>query len=120
MRLLDSFAWIEYFMGSRRGAKVRDYVEGNDPLYTPSICLTEIKSRYLRDKKDPTSRINVITERSFIIPLDKEIALLAADVKLRHKLHTIDSIIYATSQHRNLILITGDQHFEDLPHVEII
>jgi len=41
-------------------------------------------------------------------------------VKLRHKLHTIDSIIYATSQHRNLILITGDQHFEDLPHVEII
>ncbi|MGQ9640596.1 MAG: hypothetical protein ACUVUF_00540 [Candidatus Bathycorpusculaceae bacterium] len=25
---LDFFAWIEYFMGSERGAKVRDYVEG--------------------------------------------------------------------------------------------
>ncbi len=120
MKLLDSFAWIEYFMGSKRGTKVRDYVEGNEPLYTPSICLTEIRLRYLRDKKDPKARINVITDRSFITPLDKEIALLAADVKLRHRLHTIDSIIYATSQHRNLVLVTGDQHFKDLPHVEII
>lgn len=44
MRLLDSFAWIEYFRGSDRGVKVREYVEGNLPIYTPSICLTEIKS----------------------------------------------------------------------------
>jgi predicted nucleic acid-binding protein len=120
MRLLDSFAWIEYFMGSERGAKVKDYVEGDGPLYTPSICLTEIKSRYLREKKDPTSRIDLITERSFIIPLNKEVALSAADIKQRHNLHTIDSMIYATSQHRGLVLVTGDQHFRDLPNVEII
>jgi hypothetical protein len=31
MRLLDSFAWIEYFIGSKRGSKVRDYVEGENP-----------------------------------------------------------------------------------------
>ena len=120
MKLLDSFAWIEYFMGSKRGAEVRDYVEGNEPLYTPSICLTEIKSRYLRDKKDPTTRISLITERSFIITLDKEIALLAADIKQKHKLHKIDAIIYATSHHKNLTLVTGDQHFKNLPNVEMI
>lgn len=120
MRLLDSFAWIEYFMGSRRGAKVRDYVEGDEPLYTPSICLTEIRSRYLRDKKDPTTRIGLITERSFIISLDEEIALLAADVKQKHKLHTIDAIIYTTAQHKKLTLVTGDQHFKNLPNVEMI
>ena len=120
MKLLDSFAWIEYFMGSKRGAKVKDYVEGNEPVYTPSICLTEIKTRYLRDKKDPTTRINLITERSFIITLDKEIALSAADTKQKHKLRTIDAIIYATAQHKNLTLVTGDQHFKNLPNVEII
>jgi predicted nucleic acid-binding protein len=120
MRLLDSFAWIEYFRGSERGAKVRNHIEGNKPLYTPSICLTEIKSRYLRDKKDPTTRISLITKRSFIITLDKEIALTAADIKQEHKLHTIDAIVYATSQHRDLILVTGDQHFRDLPNIEMI
>ncbi|MEM2841259.1 MAG: type II toxin-antitoxin system VapC family toxin [Candidatus Bathyarchaeia archaeon] len=120
MKILDSFAWIEYFMGSTRGLKVKDYIEGTEPLYIPSICLTEIKTRYLRDRKDPTDRINLITERSFVIPLSVEIALLAADIKLRHKLHTIDAIVYATSQHRKLTLVTGDQHFKDLPNVEII
>lgn len=120
MKLLDSFAWVEYFIGSKRGFKVKDCVEGDEPLYTPSICLTEIKSRYLRDQKDPTTRINLIIERSFIIQLDKEIALLAANVKEKHKLHTVDGIIYATSQHKNITLITGDLHFKDLPNVTMI
>jgi len=120
MRLLDSFAWIEYFMGSEKGAKVRDYVEGNEPLYTPTVCLTEVKSRYIRDKKDPATRIELIVDRSFILPLDQEIALLAADIKQKHKLHTIDAIIYATAQRRGLTLVTGDQHFRGIPNVEMI
>ena len=120
MRLLDSFAWIEYFRGSKRGARVRDYVEGEGPLYTPSICLTEIKSMYLRDGKDPTTRIELIVERSFVVALDREIALSAADVKQKHRLHTVDAIIYATAQHRGLTLVTGDQHFRGIPNVEMI
>lgn len=120
MRLLDSFAWIEYFMGSERGAKVRDYVDGSEPLYTPSICLTEIRSRYLRDGRDPTARIKFVIERSFIIPLDEEIALLAADIKHEFKLHTVDAIIYATAKNKNLLLVTGDSHFKNLPNVEIL
>jgi len=120
MKLLDSFAWIEYFRGSKRGEKVRDYVEGSEPLYTPSICLTEIKSRYLRDGKDPTTRLKLIVDRSFIIPLDSDIALLAADVKHKHGLHTVDAVIYATAKRKNLILVTGDQHFKGLSNVEII
>jgi len=120
MKVLDSFAWIEYFMGSKRGAKVRDYIEGHDPLYTPSICPTEIKLRYLREQKDPATRINLITERSFIISIDKEVALLAADIEQKYKLHTIDAIIYAAAQHKNLTLVTGDQHFKNLPNVEMV
>ncbi|MEM2922687.1 MAG: type II toxin-antitoxin system VapC family toxin [Candidatus Bathyarchaeia archaeon] len=120
MKLLDSFAWIEYFRGSRRGSKVREMIEGTEPLYTPSITLTEIKSRYLRDKKDPTERLNLILSRSIVTPLSVEIALLAADIKQNYKLHTIDSIIYATSQYKNLVLVTGDEHFRDLPNVEMI
>lgn len=120
MRLLDSFAWIEYFIGSKKGIKIKDYIESNEPLYTASICLTEIKSKYLREQKDPTERINLIMERSYIIPLNEKIALLAADIKQKYKFHTIDAIIYATAQYKGLILVTGDQHFKGLPNVEII
>ncbi|MBS7634463.1 hypothetical protein KEJ34_03055 [Candidatus Bathyarchaeota archaeon] len=35
MRLLDPFAWIEYFMVSKRGVKVKDYIDSAEPLYTP-------------------------------------------------------------------------------------
>jgi len=120
MKALDSFAWIEYFTGSKRGSKVREYIDGEGPIYTPSICLTEIKSRYLKEGKDPTNRINLILDRSLIIPIEQNVALAAADVKQKHKLHTIDAIIYASSQLKKLTLVTGDQHFQDLPNVEII
>ena len=119
MKLLDSFAWMEYFMGSKRGTKIRDYVDGNETLYLPSVCLTEIRSRYLREKKDPVSRINLIIERSLIIPLDQEIALLAADIRQKHKLHTIDAIIYATSLLKGLTLVTGEEQCKALPNDEL-
>jgi hypothetical protein len=30
--VLDTFAWVEYLIGSRRGATVKEYVEG-DPHF---------------------------------------------------------------------------------------
>lgn len=120
MKLLDSFAWIEYFSGSDKGAKVKVYVDGAEPLYTPSICLTEVKARYLRDKKDPTPSTAFVMERSFILAIDSEIALRAADVKQKQGLHTVDAIIYATALQKNIPVITGDQHFKGLPNVEMI
>ena len=120
MKVLDSFAWIEYLKGSERGALVKSYVDGGEPLYTPSICLTEVKARYLRDQKDPAPSLGFITERSFIIPLSQEIALQAADQKKELGLHTVDAIVYATGLQRKIVVVTGDQHFKNLPGVEMI
>jgi len=52
--------------------------------------------------------------------LDERIALLAADIKHEFKLHIVDSIIYATARDKNLILVTGDAHFKNLPNVEML
>ena len=95
---------------------MKDYVESNELLYTPSICLTGIKSRYLKEGERSKTRIELIVERSFIVPLNVEAALLVAEMKQRYKLHAVDAIVYATSQHKNLTLVTEDQHF----NVEII
>ena len=120
MRLLDSFAWVEYFTGSMRGSKVKTYVDGGEFLYTPSICLTEVKARYLRDGRNPKAELEFISERSFILALGKETALLAAEIKQNLGLHTIDAVVYATARERKLTVVTGDQHFKGLPDVEMI
>lgn len=120
MKVFDSFAWIEYFKGSKKAAKIKDDIDGNLPIYTPTICLTEIKSKYLREGKNPKERLNFILERSITIELNSEIALLAADLKKKFELHTVDAIIYASAQFKGYPLVTGDIHFKNLPHVELI
>jgi hypothetical protein len=34
--------------------------------------------------------------------------------------YSFDAIVYASSQFKNLILVTGDPHFRSLPDIEII
>ena len=47
MKTFDSSAWVEYFRGSTAGRKVKDVLEGDEVLFTPSICLAELKTKYL-------------------------------------------------------------------------
>jgi len=49
-----------------------------------------------------------------------KIALIAADIKQGYKLHTVDALEYAAAQHKNFTLVTGDQHFKNLPKTETI
>ena len=120
MKVLDSFAWIEYFRGSSKARAIREHVEGNVPIYTPSVCLTEIKAKYLNEGRDPSERISFIMERSLIIDIDSKVALAAADVKKRYGLHTVDALVYASAQSKGVTLVTGDNHFRKLSGVEMI
>ena len=45
----DSSAWIEYFAGTKLGLKVKDIVDREEFIYTPSIGLLEIKHKYQRE-----------------------------------------------------------------------
>jgi predicted nucleic acid-binding protein len=116
----DTSAWIEYFSGSRLGRLVKRYVDSSDTIFTPSIGLMEIKHKYQKEMKKWKSRIDFITERSLVIDIDTEIALLAADIKFKYKLHSIDALIYASSRKHKSILLTKDHHFQDLKDVIIL
>ncbi|ATZ61401.2 MAG: type II toxin-antitoxin system VapC family toxin [Methanosarcinales archaeon Met12] len=120
MKVFDSFAWIEYFAGTECGMKVKKVIDDVEIIYTPSVCLTEFKAKYLREGRDPSKRVNFMENRSVITPIDKEIALKAADMKIEYKLHTIDALIYATASVKRGKLITGDAHFKDLPNTMMI
>jgi predicted nucleic acid-binding protein len=117
MKVFDSFAWVEYFAGSKRGLKVKEIVEDSEIIYTPAICLTEIKAKYLREGRDPEDRLEFIEDRSLVLPIDREIALKAGEFKVSLKLHTADALIYAIAVTRGCEVVTGDPHFEGLENV---
>ncbi len=116
----DSSAWIEYFAGTAKGKMVQKILTQNKPCITPSICLMEIKHKYLREKHQYADRLDFIMITSNIVDITKEIALMAADIKKQYKLYTIDALIYATAKKHKSQLLTGDHHFAKLPNVKII
>jgi len=116
----DSSAWIEYFAGTDFGLKVKEFLDNNELIHTPSICLLEIKNKYQRENKKWKKRIDFICDRSIIIDLDSEIALLGADIKRKHSLYSIDAIIYSSAQKHKSKLLTKDKHFQELQEVIVL
>jgi len=116
----DSNAWIEYFSGSELGQLVKEYIDNQETIYTPSIVLLEIKNKYQRENRKWKSRIEFIYERSSIIDLDNKIALLGADMKKDHGLYSIDAVIYATARSIKSKLLTKDRHFKGLKNIIIL
>ncbi len=120
MKVFDSYAWVEYFAGTERGTKVKKIVDNSEIIYTPAICLTEIKSKYLREDRDPSERLDFIESRSLILAIDKEVALKAGQMKVNHRLHTTDALIYSCALIKKCEVVTGDPHFKELVGVMMI
>jgi PIN domain. len=116
----DSSVWIEYFAGSEKGKSLKDIVDSTEIIYTPAICLLEIKAKYMKEKHEYRSRIEFICSRSDIIDVDSEVALKGAEMKIEHELYTVDALVYAAARYKNSILFTADHHFERLDKVELI
>ena len=120
MKTFDAWAWVEFFKGSPAGEKGRTMVEGEEVLSTPAVCLAEIKLKYLTEKHDPEERLRFIKSRTSIVVVDGEITEAAADLKLKHRLHMVDSIVLACAQSVEGQLVTGDKHFQNIPDVEML
>ena len=120
MKTFDSWAWVEYFRGSAAGRRVKEILEGDEVLFTPSICLAELKAKYLTERHDPTERLRLIKFRTSIIALDASVAETAADLKLTHRLHMVDAIVLACARRCGSDLMTEDKHFRGIPGVEML
>jgi len=118
--LLDSWVWIAHFEG--RSPVARQYIEGMENLCMSAITIAEVAQKYSsHGEKTVNSRINDMLIRSPMIPVDRKIATLAG--MLRHKEiqgGIADAIILATARIGHHTIVTGDQHFKDLPDVVFI
>ena len=120
--LIDSWAWIEYFKGSKAGEKVKKYIEGKEKAIISAINIAEVYRWILKFYNDEIAeeKIEAMKERCFVIPVDEEIAVMAAKIKHEEKLGLGDAIIYATAMKENATLLTGDSDFKNKKNVIFI
>src|SRR3989344_1408215 len=109
-KLIDSSVWIAYFlMGS-----FKELLEGNEMFFLSVLSLFEIKGILI--KKDvPLEKIAIslrfVKNRSLLIDVNAEISEMAVDFSTKHKIPTIDSLIYASALKNNATLTTFDNDF---------
>ncbi|MCL5949481.1 MAG: PIN domain-containing protein [Candidatus Bathyarchaeota archaeon] len=126
--VIDSYAWIELFMGSAKGGKIKEILENADEIYTPDTVLAEIARKYVREgieQRIVNTRLEQIVAASNITYLDAKLSLQSAKCYLelaegtrKTKLNSpslFDAIVLATGRMLKAKILTGDEHFKFLP-----
>jgi predicted nucleic acid-binding protein len=117
--ILDSYAWIEYFNGSLQGAKVKEMLATKRAL-TPSIVIAELAFRYA-DWSEWKQMLAFIQANTEITGLNYQTANYAGQIKqairerLKNNFGLADAIILATAKEHRAKIVTGDQHFKEMP-----
>ncbi len=128
--VIDTYAWIEHFVGSEKGRKVDEILFDADEVYTPDIVLAEMARKYIREGVDPQivdQRLNEIVEASNVVCIDTKLAGAAAKCYFeletnakKLKLNTpslFDGIVLAAGRMLRSKVLSGDQHFKNLPDI---
>ena len=126
--VVDAYAWVELFMGSSRGRRVREIVEAAESVYTPDTVLAEISRKYLREnasEKEVRERLAVVQAASRIVHITSDLAVSASRAYLelserakRKRLSSpslFDGIVLGATRLKGARVLTGDVHFKDLP-----
>ncbi|MBO3840671.1 MAG: PIN domain-containing protein [Thermoproteota archaeon] len=123
--VIDAYAWVEYFRGSKPGEKAKHYIEEEDSA-TPTVVVAELSRKLLKEvergaetiegRRAKLEFIGILTE---IVDLSRDIAELSGEIDVERKSKVpswglADSIILATARRANAKIVTGDKHFADL------
>lgn len=116
--VVDTSAWIEWLTDSPHGKKLSSKFPTKEFCIVPTIVQLELSKWLTRELGEERSdSVIAYTQKCIVVPLDTDIALIAAECHRNYKLATADAIVYATAQHQRAQLMTFDAHFAKLPTV---
>jgi predicted nucleic acid-binding protein len=121
MNVIDSSGWLEYFVGGKNAHFFAPVIEDTENVIVPTISIFEVFKRTLVEKnRDDALEAVAMMYDGKIIDLDREIALIAAELSFELQLPMADSIILATARANDAILWTQDEHFKGLAGVKYV
>ena len=116
--VLDSSAWIEFFLGGPARKHFREFVLKPEDLIVPSITIYEVYKKFLT-LYDETTAITVIShmQKGRVVELTEYMAIWASKLSKDLTLPMADSIILATAYATNSTLWTLDADFKGIEGV---
>lgn len=124
---LDTFAWIEYFEGSAKGARVRAALDEVGVAYTSPMVLAELTSKYTRahGAEDARQRVEHVVKNCVVIDHTLDIGVAAGSIHaaLKPKVDGIglaDCFIIAAARSKGTRVLTGDPHFRGVPDADVL
>ncbi len=118
MYILDTFAWVELFKKTEKGAKVFELIKSS-PCFTSSISIAEISYWCEENRIGRKAQLDYAKSLSRIIDADHQILELAGVLKAEKRktagsdFGLVDAIILATGRMHGLQLVTGYPHFKN-------
>jgi predicted nucleic acid-binding protein len=122
--LIDTSAIVEIFTRKKTSPVFKKILSAisrdneNEELYISFIQIAEIADWCLRNNRPVQERLFSLKEFASVVPLDEEISVEAAKIKLERRatghgdFGLIDGIILATARSIGQSLLTFDSHFE--------
>lgn len=121
--IVDSYAWIEYFIGSKKGDVLRGLLQDiKNKFLTAECCLAEIMGWSLKNSQDFDKLFKIIRADSHILPLTEHDWIDAGKERFEQRKRQndfglIDAVILIKQKEFNCKLITGDKHFKGMSNV---
>lgn len=126
--VVDSYAWIELFLGSSMGSRVRELVEAAEDACIPDTVLAELSRKYIREgvsEKQARERLAAVQGASRIVTVDSDLAIYASrayqelvERAKKRRLHSprlSDGLVLGAARLKDAKVVTRDPHFKDLP-----
>lgn len=125
MLIFDTSAWVEYFIGSLKGKKIKAILESGEKIATPIIVLIELSCKAHKENINFSGQMDFIKQNSVVLNLNEEMVSIIGKtyVELKKgngKIGLADAIIASMAKMQNANLVTCDFDFKDLSGVKLI
>lgn len=121
MNLVDSSGWLEYFADGPNAREFAKPLKNPSDVIVPAICIYEVYKVVLRQRGSASALQAVaLMRQGHVVELTEAIALLAAELSLKHKLPMADSIILATARAHQAHVWTQDADFAGIDGVTVV
>jgi len=121
--IIDSYAWIEYFIGSKKGEILKKlFLEEKNKFLTISCCLAEIKSWVIKNNQNFDNLLIIIKANSKVLSLNENDWISAGEERVEQRIKQknfglINSTILIKQKQMNCKIITGDLHFKGFKNI---
>lgn len=121
MIVVDSSGWLEFLTDGALADEYAKRLRQPAAVITPTIVMYEVykHAKRLQSEEGALDAVAAM-QKTRVVPLTDELALVAADLSIEHKLPMADAIVLATAQAHDAEVVTSDVDFANIPGVVYI